>query len=67
MFGNLIKTMIDPRHSLLNLLPATVNQIRQRQTKIKWRKAVLALLCVGLKVLIEGLNRSKFVDFFKSF
>ena len=38
MFGNLIKTMIDPRHSLLSLLPATFNQIRQRQTRSNGEK-----------------------------
>ena len=38
MCGNLIKTMIDPRHRLHSLLPETVNQIRQRQTRSNGEK-----------------------------
>ena len=35
---NLIKIMIDPRHGLHSLLPETVNQIRQRQTRSNGEK-----------------------------
>ena len=38
MCGKLIKTMIDPRHRLHSLLPETVNQIRQRQTRSNGEK-----------------------------
>ena len=35
---NLIKIMIDTRHGLHSLLPETVNQIRQRQTRSNGEK-----------------------------
>ena len=80
---NLIKIMIDPRHGLHSLLPETVNQIRQRQTRsngeklynFRYRTEVTerfknSPIVHGIESFnprLELISRSKFVDPFKTF